>query len=471
MKNNSLPQKLESGPKRGIEGLLDLIHSAAKKTKHNESSLKPDNRSNAPTFKNEEISNMSSTYDVESGASSLGIQPFKPPPLSYNSSGSEDELTSNTYKPLGARSIQPAESTSSKQKETPKTANSLGAASINDDPETSDFDTDDEALRKIVEKPLANSNKNKEKSAAESKKISRRERLKLTQHRSIIKSLKTELRTLRPSLSTEKLEELLDMINALEAKYISATEYKSKRKLKTVTHPATREHFIKRVQGTGTEEIKHPWLPAAEFDPNIPDILMRAWDEISQCQIRDYRVGCLSGSSDCMLDTFARRKLGLTRHSDWGNRFKTPFISTSSSLEEIAEHRVPHFQNRQSKKGIKENTKLTLFNTRARRALGKPVLRMKDELLHYDVRTKYGDLRLYESSFYENEYLLPFSAGPDEIIGTWAWHQVEDWIEKNGSNFQGWFKSVGRAAFDRHEKLRLGGFPIKCKAGCDCCGQ
>ncbi|KAE9364637.1 hypothetical protein N431DRAFT_355542 [Stipitochalara longipes BDJ] len=261
------------------------------------------------------------------------------------------------------------------------------------------------------------------------------------------------------------------MVRALEEKYKKATDWKSKKKLKTVPHPATREHFIKRFQGKGTEEAEHPWLPSAELDPDIPDILMRAWDEISQCQIRDYRVGCLSGSSACMLDTSARRKLALTRHSDWGNRFKTPFISTSSSLDEIAKERVPHFQLRQINKGIKDNTKLTLFNTRARRALGKSVLRMKDELLYYNVRTKYGTPRYSVGSFFENEYLLPFSAGPDEIIGTWAWHQVEDWCNKNKSGFYGWFEQVGVSAFKEHERLRLGGLPNKCKAGCDCCGQ
>jgi len=98
-------------------------------------------------------------------------------------------------------------------------------------------------------------------------------------------------------------------------------------------------------------------------------------------------------------------------------------------------------------------------------------LRLKDELLYHNVRTKYGDPRFTAGSFFENEYLLPFSAGPDEIIGTWAWHQVEAWIKNNHSNFQGWYEQVGLPAFKEHERLKLGGLPNKCKAGCDCCGQ
>jgi hypothetical protein len=103
--------------------------------------------------------------------------------------------------------------------------------------------------------------------------------------------------------------------------------------------------------------------------------------------------------------------------------------------------------------------------------LGKPVLIMKNELLYHDVKTRYGDPRDPANSFFDNEYLLPFSASPGEIIGTWAWHQVDDWIKKNKSSFHGWFDDVGRSAFEEHERVRLGGLPNKCKAGCDCCGQ
>jgi len=347
----------------------------------------------------------------------------------------------------------------------------VGSASKFRNSYSSDSDTDGEEVADFADTSSANPDQDAGVSATESAKIDRHELFKLTQHRSLIKSLKTELRMLQPSLKPDKLEELLDMIRALKEKYKKATDWMSRKQSKNVRHPATREDFITRFRGNGKEEAEHPWLPAAELDPNIPDILMRAWDEISQCQIRDYRVGCLSGSSACMLDTFAKRKLALTRHSDWGNRFKTPFISSSSSLHEIAKERVPHFQQRQFKKGIKDNTKLTLFNTRARRALGKPVLRLKDELLYHNVRTKYGDPRFTAGSFFENEYLLPFSAGPDEIIGTWAWHQVEAWIKNNHSNFQGWYEQVGLPAFKEHERLKLGGLPNKCKAGCDCCGQ
>jgi hypothetical protein len=221
------------------------------------------------------------------------------------------------------------------------------------------------------------------------------------------------------------------------------------------------------------EEKSHSW--AAPADPDeIPGLLMRTRDEMSQYQIKDPRSGFLSGSSDDLLDSYDARKLRITRHSEWGQRRKTPFISFTSSHKEIVEDRVPHFQERQKDKKILDNTKLTLINTRARLAAGLPILRMKMELKHYKVINRYGDPFKPDyqgKSFYEHDYLMLFRVPQEQIVRTWAWRDIEAWMTRTGRGFDGWFHSVGIPAFQEHERVRLGGTPASCKVGCDCCGQ
>ncbi|TVY47816.1 hypothetical protein LOCC1_G003936 [Lachnellula occidentalis] len=287
------------------------------------------------------------------------------------------------------------------------------------------------------------------------------------QHRVVIKELRSTLQKSGGALTMGELQSCLDMVDVLNEKYINVTAKKiySRKKGK---HPQDQEVMIKRFEGK--EERAHPWATASHPD-EIPGLLMRAWDQKSQCQIKDYRVGFLSGGSTHFLDTKAKRTLALKQHADWGNRSKTPFISFSSSLREIGLSRVPHFQERQANCGILDNTKLTIINARARNAAGLPILRMKDELLHYNVTNKYGDPRFEKDSFYENEYIVPFSVRPEEIVRTYAWHDIERWMETNRAEFEDWYIKVGVEDFKEHERVRLGGTPAKCKDGCDCCGQ
>lgn len=308
--------------------------------------------------------------------------------------------------------------------------------------------------------------------STEPKKLDGKEGFRLKQHRILIKELEDSLKFANPRLEKGHLRKCLDMIAVLEEKYIEVTRVQARRQLKKGPHPRTAEQFQNRIEGE--EEKKHPWLPGKGNKQKLPELVMRAWDEISQCQIRDFRVGFLSGGSQGKLITDAQRKLSLTRHADWGNRYKTDYISTSISLEEIALMRVPHFQKRQKMKGIKDNTKLTLININARTAAGRPTVPAMENLLHYKVTTKYGKPRYEKGSFYTNEILLPFRSPPDEIVGTWAWHQVASWCKEHGASFKGWYDRVGYPAFQEHERIRLGGQPkpkSDCKIGCDCCGQ
>ena len=294
-------------------------------------------------------------------------------------------------------------------------------------------------------------------------------------HSTVVNLLEKRLRGSRGIKSQENLKYCLRMIDVLKLKYKEALGYKEKsRKGRKGCHPFTKEEFMARLCGRlGEEENIHPW--ATPSDPTgIPGLVMRAWDEISQCQIKDPRCGFLSGSSDAYLDDFDGRKLAITRHSEWVQRKKTAFISTTSSLEEIFNTRIPHFKRRQEKKKIPDNTKLTLINTRARLAAGLPILRMEEELKYYKVTNTYGnpfDVQYRGNSFYEHEYLMPFSIGPEQIVGTWALRDIEAWIANHGGTYENWFDMVGIQAFQEHERVRLGGIATVCKSGCDCCGQ
>ncbi|TVY58550.1 hypothetical protein LCER1_G003291 [Lachnellula cervina] len=299
------------------------------------------------------------------------------------------------------------------------------------------------------------------------KKPDRREDIRNKQHRIVIKELRSMLEKSRGTLTIGELQNCLDMVEVLNEKYLEVTRKKmySRKKGK---HPQVQEVMMKRFEGE--EERAHPWATVSHPD-ETPGLLMRAWDQKSQCKIENFRVGFLSGGSDHFLNTKEKRRLALEQHADWGNRWKTPFISFSSSLREIALERVPHFQKRQADSGILDNTRLTIINARARIAAGLPVLRMKDELLHYDVNNKYGNPRFQKNSFYENEYIVPFSVRPKEIVRTYSWHDIETWMKTNRAEIEDWYIKVGVEDFKEHERARLGGTPAKCKDGCDCCGQ
>jgi hypothetical protein len=221
-----------------------------------------------------------------------------------------------------------------------------------------------------------------------------------------------------------------------------------------VKHPQRHEEFVERIGGT--EERSRPWMKSMEDSADFPQFVMRCWDEISQCQIKDPTTGFLSGGSANLLTTNYNRTRALTQHADWRNRVKTAFISTTSSLREIEEIRVPHMQNRQAKKKVKDYTRFSVINVNAILAKGKPIMRMKDELRHYDVKDRFGKPRLeyWHGSYYENEYIVPFSISPDAIVNTWPWREIQAWMEKHGS-FAEWVRCVGRPAYEKHEAARV----------------
>ncbi|KAF4621911.1 hypothetical protein G7Y89_g14434 [Cudoniella acicularis] len=222
------------------------------------------------------------------------------------------------------------------------------------------------------------------------------------------------------------------------------------------------------------EEDIHPWMPAPGRrvgTEHTEGALFRAWDQYSVCKIHDSSVGLQSGARRICLGTRSSRQRGLSNHAAWHNLNPTPFISATSSLDEIARIRVPHFNGRQANNSIKVNTRLTIINAFAQLAAGKPVLRMQEELDHYKVITPYGNQRNHKNSFYKYEYLLPFTVEATVIVGTWCWQDIERWMMSNGGNVHAWFRAIGRPSFEEHEAARKEGRKPAGGVGCACCGH
>lgn len=273
-------------------------------------------------------------------------------------------------------------------------------------------------------------------------------------------------RTLRDStIDTKSYKECLQIIDDLEDKARTVADY-----LKD--YPMTRLAVKERINGV--EEDLHPWGVTDTTSGPHDGMLFRVWDQCSKASNKDSSVGFLSGGAAWKwgLDNRKGRRRAIARHGNWRNRMSTVFISTTSSWREIL-YRVSWFENRQVKRKIKPNTKITLFNANARIAAKMPILRMKDEQRHYKVRTLYGHTSTGQNaSWYKNEYLFLYHAGPKEIVATWTWDEIKRTMEANRwINFDEFRTRVMVPKYNEHEKARLTGIPVPCKASCSCCGH
>ena len=127
--------------------------------------------------------------------------------------------------------------------------------------------------------------------------------------------------------------------------------------------------------------------------------------------------------------------------------------------------------------------KITVINPNVRIALGIAILRMKDEMKHYDVPPPRGVM-----AEHWREWILPFVAGLEEIVGTWLWRNVMEWIidfwateagaahpgckktpkgEYNHSHackaaaLEAWYEAVALPKWKSHEQARLAKEPLK----------
>ncbi|TGO59880.1 hypothetical protein BCON_0040g00230 [Botryotinia convoluta] len=218
------------------------------------------------------------------------------------------------------------------------------------------------------------------------------------------------------------------------------------------------------------EEDLRPWkvLPEHKLvfdissrDPHRdyiePGLAIRVFDNASVSQCNDPKDGFNAGSSDKPLYTALARMTELMNHGYWPNRSPTPFVSVTTHIN-FAEELMKRFIKRSAKKGlVGENFpgQLVIINTFAQIAAGFPLLRIKDEMAHYKVDSRYGPQSTYgDKSFYENEWIAPYCVVNSGIVKNYYWRDIIRWIRKNETDIWGWYRQVAVPDFQAHEKAR-----------------
>jgi hypothetical protein len=225
------------------------------------------------------------------------------------------------------------------------------------------------------------------------------------------------------------------------------------------------------------EEDRHPWIASKKASEEavsvnsstpattVPKMLLRVWDDKSQARIREGSEGFLSGCNYMPLHTKEQRKNAIENHANWGARQKTAFISTTTDFEDIATQLVPRLEMRQKKKGLSSITKITLINCRAD---GMPILPIRNELDFYKCHIPY-----VRKSWFATEFLFLFRITKEQIVKTWLWKDVEQWLVNNKTeSFERWYQEVLVPAYDEHEENRISGSVESAHdASCSCCGH
>lgn len=218
------------------------------------------------------------------------------------------------------------------------------------------------------------------------------------------------------------------------------------------------------------EDDQHRWriLPGDRLvvtislnDPHrnsiMPGLFLRCFDNISISQCTDPRGGFNAGSPDKALVTRLSRRTELRNHTYWPNRTKTPFVSVTTHPSFIYEL-IDRFKERTAKTGlVGENFpgQVVIINGFAQTASGFPLLRIVDEMDHYKVNSLYGPQSSYgDKSFYENEWIAPYSVVNAAIVRAYYWRDIERWLIKNKSNIWSWYLQVAVPDFQAHEKER-----------------
>lgn len=292
-----------------------------------------------------------------------------------------------------------------------------------------------------------------------------------------VKHIKPSLSEKFSSFSTESLidflripgdlsAEELDYIAELLKKKKSPTDHwsvkgKIRKGKKKMFHPQISFELGKFLRHGGSQsnpakaqaEDIHAWaVPGAQILPRMdtrsdevvcPGLFLRLWDKASKSRIDDEDHGFLSASSELPLRDISERCNFLCDHTYWRHRGCTQGISITSHMSMLtSEHILPKFL------GDRQKTKmncanLTLINGYAQIAAGYPILRVVDEMRHYNVVSRYGDQEQYDVNFFEHEYLVPYCIVPAAIIATYKWRRID------------WYRKFAAPVFLAHERARL----------------
>ncbi|KAF5868592.1 putative cholesterol 7-alpha-monooxygenase protein [Botrytis fragariae] len=213
------------------------------------------------------------------------------------------------------------------------------------------------------------------------------------------------------------------------------------------------------------EEDNHRWavvdsqtLPRMDTNKKetiCPGLFMRLSDPSSKSRLDDDHHGFLSAAPALPLRTKKERQDFLRFHTYWRHRGLTQGISVTSHLSMLtSDHILPRFYGTRKKTEM-ICANLTLINGYAQIAAGFPILRVTDEMRHYEVISLYGDQEMYGISFFENEYLVPYCVVPDAIITTYKWRDIESWMKQSKCSYQDWYTTWAVPAYQAHEKARV----------------
>lgn len=252
----------------------------------------------------------------------------------------------------------------------------------------------------------------------------------------------------------------------LADKYRAVTEKKPSEKFKQRDHPKTAKEVGDMFRGPA--ELEHPWSVTIQSRGKLPEggLLMRVTDEASKAKSYP-EIGFLSQGSYEDLSTNGKRKASLELHLNWKNRKPTSWISVTGNVRDFIEERVPWMVRRDENKPSRCTVKLSFINGYARVAAGWPILRVKEEIEYYGI----GTPKSRDASFFVHEYVLPFRIPVEQIVATYCWNAVEDYIKQNRCNYYAWHAAVILPALREHETARKDGRLVKGKAGCVCCGH
>ncbi|TGO29289.1 hypothetical protein BPAE_0016g00110 [Botrytis paeoniae] len=198
-----------------------------------------------------------------------------------------------------------------------------------------------------------------------------------------------------------------------------------------------------------------PRMDTNKKETICPGLFMRLFDPSSKSRLDDAHHGFLSAASALPLRTKEERQDFLRFHTYWRYRGLTQGISVTSHLSMLtSDHILPRFYGTRKKTEM-ICANLTLINGYAQITAGFPILRVTDEMRHYEVVSLYGDQEIYGISFFENEYLVPYCVVPDAIITTYKWRDIESWMKQSKCSYQDWYTTWAVPAYQAHEKARV----------------
>jgi hypothetical protein len=179
---------------------------------------------------------------------------------------------------------------------------------------------------------------------------------------------------------------------------------------------------------------------------------MRVTDQLSRANIRNPAMGFLSDGWEGDLDTFEGRAKLINNHVNFQEGEPSIFVSATSSVSNFAKNRIPYFVTRDKRVredigSARSTVMIHIINGSARLDSGWPVLRMSEQIIRYKTF-------LLPNSVFAPEYILPFRVSPEQIVGSWKWSEIVNYMEEHECTYVQWHNDVVLPAFEEHEKTR-----------------